>query len=139
MIVAVALCSAVIFSSCKKDDVEEINYDTVLQGKWLVESVSPPMVDSYIAEGNTIEFKADHRFSLGSQWDGMFTETLWGVDFDRATKYPIILMLGYDAQKVTHAVLEGRINYGNNDLIYFDYDDPVQVGTTYTFKLVRKK
>ena len=42
MLLVVALCSALVFSSCKKDE-NVINYDEVLQGKWLVKNISPAL------------------------------------------------------------------------------------------------
>ena len=65
MLLAVALCSALVFSSCKKDE-NVLNYDEVLQGKWLVESISPANNDTYLMEGKTVEFKSDYTFVLGS-------------------------------------------------------------------------
>lgn len=136
----VALCSLVAFSSCK-DDKNDLKYDEVLEGKWLVESISPATDETYLVEGSVVEFKADHTFVLHSQqWGDYFKTTSWVTQMERDTTTPYLIMLGMDGKdESTHVVLEGRINLSGNDTVYLDCDDAYIQGVVYTFKLVRQK
>lgn len=138
MLLAVALCSALVFSSCKKDE-NVLNYDEVLQGKWLVESISPANNDTYLMEGKTVEFKSDYTFVLGSDLNGTLKSTLWGTSMERATHDVYLLMLGMDNKENSFTILEARINLSGNDVLYLDSNDPFVPTTKYTYRLVRQK
>ena len=139
MLMTVALCSVMLFSSCKKDG-EELDYNVALQGKWMVQSISPAMSSSYIQQGRVVEFKSVYRFKLGYDIDGTFSETSWVVFFDRETKNNYITMLAEDKSKQQHEVMYGRIYIANNsNTVYIDYEDPIITGTTYRYTLVREE
>lgn len=138
MILAVALCSVLVFSSCKKDE-NILNYDEVLQGKWLVANISPANNDTYLEEGTTVEFKSDYTFVLGSQWNATLKSTLWGTSMERGTHDVYLLMLGMDNKENSFTVMEARINLSGNDVLYLDCDDPFVPSIKYTYRLVREK
>lgn len=138
MLLAVVLCSAIVFSSCKKDE-NNLNYDEVLRGKWLVESISPALEETYIVQGSEVKFNEDYTFVLDSKWGNYFKATTWATSMDRDTHSPYLIMLGMDNNNESHVVLEGRINLSSNDVVYLDCDDAFVQGYKYTFKLVRLK
>lgn len=139
MLMAVALCSVVLFSSCKKDG-EQLDYNVALQGKWLVQSISPALPSSYIQQDRVMEFTSDYRFKLGYDIDGNFKETTWVVLFDRETKNNYLTMLAEDKSNQTLEIMHGRIYISNDkNKVYIDYDDPIMAGTTYKYTLVREE
>ena len=139
MLMAVALCSVVLFSSCKKDG-EQLDYNVALQGKWLVQNISPALPSSYIQQGRVVEFTSDYRFKLGYDIDGNFKETLWIVYFDRETKNYYLTMIAEDKSNQEHEIMQGRIYISSDkSTVSIDYDDPIMSGTTYRYKLVREE
>ncbi len=69
-IVSVVSIAAVIsLSSCKKEF--ESSYGDLVQGKWVVTSISPEVpANAYIVQGDKIDFKSDMSYSLGnSHWE----------------------------------------------------------------------
>ena len=138
VLLAVVLGSVLVFSSCKKDE-NKLNYDEVLEGKWLIQSISPANEDTYLEEGTTIEFKSDHTFVLGSQWNAFFKSSLWATSMERATHDVYLLMMGQSIKDESVVLIEGRINLSGNDTVYLDCDDPFIPSIKYTYKLVRDK
>lgn len=137
ILLVVALCSAMLFSSCKKDE-NNLNYDEVLQGKWLVKSISPALDDTYIPEGSTVEFKSDYTFTLGSQWNTYFKASTWLTSMERGTNDVYLLMLGMDNQDESVVIMEGRVNLSGKDTIYIDCADAFMPSVTYRYMLVRQ-
>ena len=137
MLLVVALCSAMLFSSCKKDE-NNLNYDEVLQGKWLVKSISPALDDTYIPEGSTLEFKSDYTFVLGSQWNTYFKASTWLTSMERGTNDVYLLMLGMDNKDESVVIMEGRVNLSGKDTIYIDCADAIMPSVTYRYMLVRQ-
>lgn len=137
VLLVVALCSAMLFSSCKKDE-NNLNYDEVLQGKWLVKSISPALDDTYIPEGSTLEFKSDYTFTLGSQWNTYFKASTWLTSMERGTNDVYLLMLGMDNKDESVVIMEGRVNLSGKDTIYIDCADAFMPSVTYRYMLVRQ-
>ena len=137
MLLVVALCSALVFSSCKKDE-NVINYDEVLQGKWLVKNISPALEDTYLPEGSTLEFKSDYTFVLGSQWNTYFKASTWLTSVERGTNDIYLLMLGMDSKDDSVVIMEGRVNISGKDTIYIDCDDAFIPSVKYRYMLVRQ-
>ncbi len=137
VLLVVALCSALVFSSCKKDE-NNLNYDEVLQGKWLVKSISPALEDTYIPEGSTVEFKSDYTFVLGSQWNTYFKASTWLTSMERGTNDVYLLMLGMDNKDESVVIMEGRVNLSGKDPVYIACADAFMPSVTYRYMLVRQ-
>ena len=89
-IVSVVSIAAVIsLSSCKKEF--ESSYGDLVQGKWVVTSISPEVpANAYIVQGDKIDIKSDMSYSLGnSHWEPFFSNknatylTLYGTNNEK--------------------------------------------------------
>ncbi len=122
-IVSVVSIAAVIsLSSCKKEF--ESSYGDLVQGKWVVTSISPEVpANAYIVQGDKIDIKSDMSYSLGnSHWEPFFSNKMWVLTFDPQENATYLTLYGTNNEK-QYVLLVGRISTMTDTNMYLECQD----------------
>jgi len=131
---AVAVSALISLAGCKKEF--ESNYGDLVQGTWVVASVSPGVPqNAYIVQGDRIDIKDDMSYSLGnSHWEPFFSNKMWVLTFDPQQNATYLTLYGTNSDK-QYVLLVGRISTITDSSMYIEYQDG---NSYYRYSFVRE-